>query len=817
MSEAEYNVPLNGHPTEVLAARFDAWRKVIRALNVYLREVANAQDDAVRIHMRLIQSLSMPMFQTVPEGGPPPEPVPAASRPRVHGLELAARDELQFEPYGSQSIGDVQADIIMYHRAQAAAGQRIAREIERNVIPRLEELRRELLTKQIKEVKACAGNFRNSVAREQQQAAASLQQYVGAIEQLTRNGSAASTQGKNDPYLLKTAVDRQLYRTVKEENGHLDSYLKFQSEGRELEKVVVHEVQKALSTYAKLIGVQGQSAIDSLTNKLLSGFVAKEPTWEWDQLIARDTVDFADPKSRPRDVNEIGYQYQYSNLATEVRSGYLERRSKYLKSYSKAWYVLTPTFLHEFKSSDRRHDPNPVMSLSLDDCSVSTDDHHASASHKFVLHARQAGGVHRGHKWVFRAESADKLQEWFKDLSRLTALKSPVERARLLPGTVEGVPPPRDAAAALSPGSTIAADRTTSMRTQHTVTSKEASTTGVGAAGVGAAGVGAVGGTAGGAAGGAAGGSGSADAAANQGAVRSTHAGGEQLAVPGASPETGGAVPAAAAAGTAAVGAGIAAAAHHRRDRHPDESDEAQAVNDREQYYQIVPPISSPVPSDNSGVTSNGEPFQANEPSIDRELAYDDDAEDERRPERAAISSDVNLSHAYDADEAADPEKLHHEAVVFVTPKELGNGAANTAVDDQDSVFSYDLTHSASTYVNDKDFKPVEADVPVNVERRLTQTRHKEEDPAPGIGVARTDSVSEDAETLLNRRRSSVASAKRRPSRRATGSYGTTDELKPLTSATSADNAEPAPLFFANGLPSTTGGSETATPPPNVS
>jgi hypothetical protein len=789
-TQGEFQVPLDGHPTEVLAARFDTWRKIIRAINVYFREVAAAQDDVVRVHSRLVQAMSMPWFQSVPDGNnsatTAPAKAPAISRPDIHGLDLAAHEEYMFQPYGSQSIGDIQADVVTFHRTQAAASSKIARELDRNIIPRLEELRRELLGK-IKDIKACAGNFRNTVSREQQNAQSNLQQYISTIELLAKDPS--QVVGKNDPYLLRAQVDRQLRRQVNEENEHLDSYLKFQAEGRELERVVAFEVQKALSVFAKLMGVQAQNINDLLANKILNGFVAKDPTWEWDQLIARDRDDFVDPKTKKRDVSEIGYQYQYSNLASEVRSGYLERRSKYLKSYSKAWYVLTPMFLHEFKSSDRRHDPHPVMSLSLDDCSVSTDDQHTSSSHKFVLHARQSGGVHRGHKWVFRAENAAALQNWFDDLSRLTALKSPLDRSKLLPGSAEGVAPMLRQG--LSPEGTLAGgDRTISMRTQGTgaVSSiPDAVGAGVGATALGAgAGITAV----------KAASPVAVKSATEPAAAAATGTGANAVAGTGAAAASGVGAAAGAVAGTVAGVAGltIATGLHHHHKSAADETDE----------YRSSQSVSSPVPSELSGVTSNGEPFQASEPVIEGDDSVDE-VDGERRPERAALSSDVNLQHSFDADEAVNT--VRHEAANFVLPSEMGNGHA-TAVD-TDSVFSYDLKHTASTYKDDTDFEPVESHIPVHVERRLTMTHHKDEDPGEGIGVARTNSLGEeDPETLLIRRRSSVVSSKRRgpPSRRATGSFGTTDELKPLTNA---NGDEPAPLFFANGLPSTTGGSET--------
>lgn len=127
-----------------------------------------------------------------------------------------------------------------------------------------------------------------------------------------------------------------------------------------------------------------------------------------------------------------------------------------------------------------------------------------------------------------------------------------------------------------------------------------------------------------------------------------------------------------------------------------------------------------------------------------------------------------------------------------------------TVVDDNSSVFSYDLSHDASTYTNDSEFKPVGSDIPPHVERRLTDTHHKDERPdmsSAGIGAARTEHETElEPHQHIERRRSSV-SVKRRSSRKATGSFGGDEELGGLTSGP----GQPG-LFFDQGLPTTTSG-----------
>ncbi|KAF5096320.1 hypothetical protein D0Z00_002827 [Geotrichum galactomycetum] len=454
----DLKIPANGHPTEVLAARFASWRKIIRALNVYFKEYASVQDEVVRHNVRLGHAVSFPFFQfgTADSSAAAAAAVaasaaaqssndypieaaasisseqPQSSPFHLHAPNMHPEDDQtrkMFLPFGSTSIADVPGNIIAFHRAQAATASRTSKELNNNIIPRLEDLRRDLLVK-IKEIKNLSSDFKNAVQKEQASTHKELAAYINACEVL--NANPALLVPKHDPFLLKYTLNKQITRQVNEENYLLEAFLNIQTSGKELERVVVQEIQQALNVFGRLTGIAAQNIQDLLSNKILGGFVSKEATAEWENFIAHDP-NFVDPNTKLRNVNELEYTNMHSSLAHDIRSGYLERRSKYLKSYSKAWYVLTPSFLHEFKSNDRRRDPFPVMSLSLNDCQVTYDKKSRSDSHKFILNAHQSGssGISgKGHNWVFRAESKEKLEEWFQDLSILSQITSPVERAK---------------------------------------------------------------------------------------------------------------------------------------------------------------------------------------------------------------------------------------------------------------------------------------------------------------------------------------------------------------------------------------------------
>lgn len=94
-------------------------------------------------------------------------------------------------------------------------------------------------------------------------------------------------------------------------------------------------------------------------------------------------------------------------------------------------YVLSPTHLHEFKSADKGQ--GPVMSLYLPEQKLGSHSTEGSSSNKFILKGRQTGTMHRGHTWVFRAESHDTMMAWYEDIKMLTE-RTPEERTNFLRG-----------------------------------------------------------------------------------------------------------------------------------------------------------------------------------------------------------------------------------------------------------------------------------------------------------------------------------------------------------------------------------------------
>jgi hypothetical protein len=107
--------------------------------------------------------------------------------------------------------------------------------------------------------------------------------------------------------------------------------------GRELESIVVGEIQKAYNALASILKRDADEAY-STVERLRSGPIAMAKDDEWSHFVQNDP-HFVNPNLALRKLEEIEYPGKHHPAAAEVRAGMLERKSKYLKSYTPGWWV----------------------------------------------------------------------------------------------------------------------------------------------------------------------------------------------------------------------------------------------------------------------------------------------------------------------------------------------------------------------------------------------------------------------------------------------------------------------------------------------
>lgn len=176
-----------------------------------------------------------------------------------------------------------------YHKQSVTEANK-AKDIQGEIINQLSGLRADLSHK-IKEIKSLSGDFKNSVEKEKEvtrKCVAALEESLSLVD-----SDPAAIAGKGDPFVVRLGVDRQVERQIDEENYLHRAYLNLENSGRELESIVVGEIQKAYNALANILKREADESYSTI-EKLRSGPVGMPRDQEWNEFVTRDP-HFVDP------------------------------------------------------------------------------------------------------------------------------------------------------------------------------------------------------------------------------------------------------------------------------------------------------------------------------------------------------------------------------------------------------------------------------------------------------------------------------------------------------------------------------------------
>jgi hypothetical protein len=106
-------------------------------------------------------------------------------------------------------------DILKAHHQKAVAESAKARDVENDIISQLSGLRSDLSQK-IKEIKSLSTDFKNNVEKEKENTRKLLAVYDESLS--AADNEAKPTAGKEDPFIVRLAVERQIEKQLDEEN-----------------------------------------------------------------------------------------------------------------------------------------------------------------------------------------------------------------------------------------------------------------------------------------------------------------------------------------------------------------------------------------------------------------------------------------------------------------------------------------------------------------------------------------------------------------------------------------------------------------------
>lgn len=95
------------------------------------------------------------------------------------------------------------------------------------------------------------------------------------------------------------------------------------------------EIQKAYNAYAGILKREADEGYEAVEG-LRTGPLALGKDFEWGAFVDEND-SFIDPRVPVRKFEKITYPGKDEPAAAEVKAGMLERKSKYLKSYTAGW------------------------------------------------------------------------------------------------------------------------------------------------------------------------------------------------------------------------------------------------------------------------------------------------------------------------------------------------------------------------------------------------------------------------------------------------------------------------------------------------
>jgi hypothetical protein len=111
--------------------------------------------------------------------------------------------------------------------------------------------------------------------------------------------------------------------------------LNLEGSGRELEAIVVVEIQKAFNAFATILKAEADYSHQT-ADALMTGPISMPKDLEWSEFIKSDS-HFVSQDIPLRQAQRLEFPGKLHAAAAEIRAGMLERKSKYLNSYSPGW------------------------------------------------------------------------------------------------------------------------------------------------------------------------------------------------------------------------------------------------------------------------------------------------------------------------------------------------------------------------------------------------------------------------------------------------------------------------------------------------
>lgn len=388
---------------------------------------------------------------------------PYAGPPPINLAKFAPKPEIPIDPmaFPPKSLLTNMPQMLVNHHINTYAAQvKLCREISNKLVPRLESLHKNLAIK-IKEIRSLLKNesFANpALIKEVSKTGALISAFVESVKRYLGPRPVIKTDNEGDddddseslgdPFLIKLKLDAQLKNQLVNENFIFASYVNLQNISRDLLNYVIKDLN---GTTEKLIRLTNADSvyICSMEQALYNlGLTLKDKLnnvdYEWSYFVANNASFLnvyestpRSPKRETRGFKDVVVPYAHSLHGKCLRSGYMYKKQKLIKSYTSFFYLLTCNYLHEFKIENAGEenkgfpkkknkgkvggavgpDDLPTKSYNLNDYSISTKN---ASDFKFVL----TKVSNPSQKFTFKCQNEKDFNLWTSELSDLLGFAS---------------------------------------------------------------------------------------------------------------------------------------------------------------------------------------------------------------------------------------------------------------------------------------------------------------------------------------------------------------------------------------------------------
>ncbi|CAZ83309.1 unnamed protein product [Tuber melanosporum] len=249
------------------------------------------------------------------------------------------------------------------------------------------------------------------------------------------HGNGGKLKPDVDPYILRRGVLHRLHKQVIEENNHRQDLLGVQNQMQQFEGHIVQTIQQALGSFYEHVGAQADRQ-KALYGDIIAAGQRLPLDFEWGGFTTRYADVLIDPSSPARSIESIQFPNQGHQSTKALIEGTLNRKGKVMRSYSAAYYVVTPC--------------NPEISLYLPDCTIGALSKPPNA--KFIISGKDAGSTMKAlsskHDYAFKAATHEDAAKWHQIISTCAGLatnesplQSPISPTTSGPASGAATPP----------------------------------------------------------------------------------------------------------------------------------------------------------------------------------------------------------------------------------------------------------------------------------------------------------------------------------------------------------------------------------------